>query len=296
MGSNNASDQGRSDLKPDPAEPEKEGTEQHLQPLIPPKSVLSDYRKTFLPFQPPSHTILAPVNLLASKTMDETRKLEEFDKVFGSERDEVIDVDVPSLKTRFSDHDTNLQFDTYLSMRDIMAQIQGDISHPIDLTSTQDDVLMRNPTELLRSVSMKHLQFQEDVRPPYHGTYTKPFSTSELRKVARNPFTRLRRDTDYDYDSEAEWEEPEEGEDLESEGEEDTESLNGPDEMDGFLDDEDTADGTKSKRRLISGDLEPLSTGLCWEDKDGGLKPSAATEHTADFREYRMKFLISVLF
>ncbi len=72
---------------------------------------------------------------------------------------------------------------------------------------------------------------------------------------------------DYDYDSEGEWEEPGEGEDLDSEGEEEIESEDG-DDMEGFLDDEDVADSAKAlqKRRLVTGDLEPISTGLCWED------------------------------
>jgi chromatin assembly factor 1 subunit A len=69
-------------------------------------------------------------------------------------------------------------------------------------------------------------------------------------------------DTNYDYDSEAEWEEPEEGEDLNSEDEEEM-SEDGDDDMDGFLDDEDDA-MAGGKRRLIVGDLEPVSSGIRW--------------------------------
>lgn len=293
---NNACDQGHPSVGLISMQREKEGAEQNLQPSTPPKPILSDYRKTFLPFEPRSHTTLAPITAAPSESMDQTRKLEELDKILSSAQDDVIDLDVPGMKDRFSDYRSDLGRNVFLSMKDIMAQMQGNFSNPIDLTSAQDHILIQTPSELLRSVTMKHLQFHEDVRPPYYGTYTKITSPRELRKVARNPFLRLRWDTDYDYDSEAEWEEPEEGEDLESEGEDDTESLDEPDDMEGFLDDEGAADGTKTKKRLVSGDLEPLSTGLCWVDKDGRLKRSERDEHSVDFKEYRMGFLIGMIY
>ncbi|KAJ5416959.1 uncharacterized protein N7487_000509 [Penicillium crustosum] len=98
--------------------------------------------------------------------------------------------------------------------------------------------------------------------PPYQGTYTRPVSELSSRRLARNPYHRGLPDTDYDYDSEAEWEEPEEGEELDSE-EEDEGSDEGEDDLEGFLDDEDDA-LAEGKRRLIVGDLEPVSTGIKW--------------------------------
>jgi hypothetical protein len=113
---------------------------------------------------------------------------------------------------------------------------------------------------------MKSLKFGEDVRPPYQGTFTKTLPESAASKLMRNPFHRGLPDINYDYDSEAEWEEPEEGEDLDSEEEEEG-SEEGDDDLDGFLDDDE--DNVEGKRRLIVGDLEPLSTGLRWQF-DGG--------------------------
>ncbi|KAK3060226.1 hypothetical protein LTR53_020183, partial [Teratosphaeriaceae sp. CCFEE 6253] len=92
-----------------------------------------------------------------------------------------------------------------------------------------------------------------------------------------NPFSRTRTDTDYHYDSEAEWEEPEEGDDDVGDEEEEAESLTGDaDEMDGFLDDEN--DPAKNRRKLVTGDLQPNSTGMCWEDAVGTITQSIEGE------------------
>ncbi|EED17993.1 chromatin assembly factor 1 subunit A, putative [Talaromyces stipitatus ATCC 10500] len=134
------------------------------------------------------------------------------------------------------------------------------------LAKAQDMDLTPSTTALrdeLKKVTMKSLKFGEDVRPPYYGTFTRPLSKAQARKVSRAPYSRVLPEVNYDYDSEVEWEEPEEGEDLDSEGEEDA-SDDGDDDMDGFLDDED--EQLDSRRRLIVGDQEPVCTGVRWED------------------------------
>ncbi|PWY79574.1 hypothetical protein BO70DRAFT_50768 [Aspergillus heteromorphus CBS 117.55] len=144
------------------------------------------------------------------------------------------------------------------SVREIHLQMQNLGDQPETSEGAQR---LRN---LLKQVRMKSIRFGEDVRPPYQGTYTKSLPVSSARRMMRNPFYRGLPETNYDYDSEAEWEEPEEGEDLDSEEEEDG-SEDGEDDMDGFLDDDDDqlVDG---KRRLIVGDLEPVNTGLRWQE------------------------------
>ncbi|KAL9063180.1 MAG: hypothetical protein Q9157_008363 [Trypethelium eluteriae] len=276
-----------------PPKPGKEGEDQHLQPMTPSKHELSEYRKNFLPFQPASYTILAPLSRPARDSADRTRKLEELEKVLALEQDDAIDLDVPSLKTQFSDSTSVPESNTLLSMRDLIAQIQGTFTNPIDLTSVQDLATVQNPLHLLETVPVKHLKFHEDVRPPYSGTYTKITSPRTLRKISRNPFLHVRGDTDYNYDSEAEWEEPEESEDIESEGEDDAESVDGPDEVEDLIDDEGIVDGVKVKRKLMNGDLQPLSTSLCWVDQDGRLTRLEKDEHSADLKEYRMGLLIN---
>ncbi|KAK2623881.1 hypothetical protein QTJ16_006515 [Diplocarpon rosae] len=152
----------------------------------------------------------------------------------------------------------------YMRVRELMSEASnGDSFKPIDLTTDSQNSQIKRTDHLLKMIPMKFLQFQEDVRPPYRGTYTsRPLAG--VKKLARNPLRRDLPDTNYDYDSEAEWVEDEDAEDLKSEGDEE-EELDDDEDMDGFLDDEN--DETASARRLVlQGDLEPISTGLCWEN------------------------------
>ncbi|PMD29604.1 hypothetical protein L207DRAFT_445247 [Hyaloscypha variabilis F] len=154
-----------------------------------------------------------------------------------------------------------------MPVREIMSELYtGNASKPIDLTTDSQNSQIKRTGDLLKKIPMKLLHFQEDVRPPYRGTYTSRPVTG-MTRLARNPMRRDLPDTNYDYDSEAEWQEDEgeDAEDLKSEGDED-EELDDDEDMDGFLDDEN--DETANSRRLVlQGDLEPVSTGLCWEDR-----------------------------
>ena len=152
------------------------------------------------------------------------------------------------------------------TVKDLLARIHGTSQNPIDLTGSRSNAVDK-PMDLLAAIPVKYLSFAEDVRPPYIGTYTKVSDPQACSKLRRNPFTRSL-PTNYDYDSEAEWEEPGEGEDLGSEGEEELGEDDEEDEMEGFLDDEEAGDGNRMvnvRRRLVAGDLEPVSIGICWE-------------------------------
>ncbi|KAI4124356.1 MAG: hypothetical protein LQ347_005770, partial [Umbilicaria vellea] len=154
--------------------------------------------------------------------------------------------------------------------------------------------MAEKPVHWLRATSTKYLKFAEDIRPPYIGTYSKLPAECAVSKLCRNPFTRGLPQTNYDYDSEAEWEEPGEGEDLDSEGEEELGEDEDGDEMDGFLDDEDAGDGTGvagNRRRLVIGDLEPVSTGLCWDDGQGGGKRKGGPS-TFDLSPFRLEVIL----
>ncbi|KAI9765490.1 MAG: hypothetical protein M1840_007316 [Geoglossum simile] len=125
--------------------------------------------------------------------------------------------------------------------------------------------------ELLKSIPMKYLEFHEDVRPPYRGTFTKQPPADIVRSVSRNPTQRKLPNINYDYDSEAVWDPEEEGEDLDSEGEQEDATDEEADDMEGFLDDEDApeASGIVNKRRTVLSDLIPVCSGLCWDDGTG---------------------------
>jgi chromatin assembly factor 1 subunit A len=161
----------------------------------------------------------------------------------------------------------------------------GNVSKPIDLTTDSQNSQIKRTGDLLRKIPMKFLQFQEDVRPPYRGTYTSR-PVNGMTKLARNPLRKDLPNTDYDYDSEAEWIEDEDAEDLKSEGDED-EEVDDDEDMDGFLDDEN--DETANSRRLVlQGDLEPVSTGLCWEDRK-------KRNSNVKMMPYRMEVILGML-
>ncbi|POS87621.1 hypothetical protein EPUL_000844 [Erysiphe pulchra] len=122
---------------------------------------------------------------------------------------------------------------------------------------------------IFKSVPVKSLKFHEDVRPPYIGT----FSNQPIHDLPN---------VDYGYDSEAEWVEDEEGEDLQSDDEED--DVDDAEDIDGFLDDEND-ENPRSRQFDLTGDLEPVSTGLCWEDCN------ARNSHTS-LEIYRIEFIL----
>lgn len=246
-----------------PSRPESKAT-------TPAKAAVSDYDRYFLPFQLQSHCFMPPLSMLD----DPAAAQGAFDYCVNDpslrEKYDLGLVDsYASLEQQFSRERQSSRGLQMPRMRALVDQIQGTLQQPIDLTTDNEP---QNPMDALQSVPLRYLEFHEDVRPAYFGTYTKIRSPRATRKLSKNPFSRTRIDTDYDYDSEAEWEEPEEGEELLDEEEDEAESVGDAHEMDEFLDDED--DAMKSKRKLVTGDLLPTSTGLCWEDESGTIRPS----------------------
>ena len=60
--------------------------------------------------------------------------------------------------------------------------------------------------------------------------------------------------------------------------------------MDGFLDDD---EDPQLKRRMLSGDLVPVSTGLCWEDaKEVPKLNDGSGAICTELREFKMEFLL----
>lgn len=234
----------------------------------PAKPVVPDYHRYFLPFQLQTYTSMAapaiPIDLDAAQDM--------FDQEIGesSTGHDSIPVHSSSVLERHFTLERQISRGRHLSrIRKLFDQIHGRSQQPVDPTT---DELPSHPMSELQSVSRRHIAFESDVRPAYFGTYTKIDSPRVARQLARNPFTKARTDTDYDYDSELEWEEPEEGEDLLDEDDDEAESQGDVHEMDEFLDDED--DSLKSKRKVVTGDLVPTHSGLCWEDDSRHLVAS----------------------
>ncbi|KAK3099095.1 hypothetical protein LTR53_019084, partial [Teratosphaeriaceae sp. CCFEE 6253] len=72
------------------------------------------------------------------------------------------------------------------SMRALVDRIQGSSDQPIDLTQ---DTPAQQPLEAaMQQVTRRYLHFDEDVRPPYFGTYTQIRSPRSTRRLMVNPF------------------------------------------------------------------------------------------------------------
>ena len=256
----------------------------------PRKPRLPDYERSFPPFFVQSHTTLAPTHRFCRDEAGLCYAQEKIDEgLLQSQKAGDISKDVifrPYDLLHISPHGSDRCPPSVMSVKDIVADIDGVSHNPIDLTESQFQRANKKPLELLKSVPLKILKFAEDVRPPYIGTYTRLQETQSISRLARNPFRRELPDTNYDYDSEAEWEEPGEGEDLDSEGEEEIEDEDEAD-MEGFLDDEET-DARAIKRRPILGDLEPTCSGLCWE----GPQARGSENSTIDLLIFKLDILL----
>ncbi|KAJ4352902.1 chromatin assembly factor-I (CAF-I) p90 subunit [Ascochyta clinopodiicola] len=250
------------------------------------KNAQSDYERCFLPFSLPSHAILAPINAFMEDTETLNVARARLDQLSRKDNAGLQPLTLQTLKVLLPAR-ARRGLKT-AAIAEIAKRVHGSPDRPVDLTN-DINTDHEQPVEMLKGIPMKYLHFGEDVRPPYYGTYTKSYPDATARRLARNAVSRVRQDTNYDYDSEAEWEEPEEGEDLDSEGEDDMEEE-GDDDMDGFLDDE---EDPQLKRRMLSGDLVPVSTGLCWEDTNGVSKLNDGSDAICtEFKGFKMEYLL----
>ena len=265
----------------------------NVLPFSPQKSIQknahSDYERCFLPFSLPSHAILAPTNAFMADKEKLSVARARLDQLARDDKAGLEPLTINTLKVSLPKRGSRGL--KTAAITEVVKRVHGSPDRPIDLT-TDDNANQQAPLDMLMNIPMKYLHFGEDVRPPYYGTYTKSYSAVAARRLARNAISRTRQDTDYDYDSEAEWAEPEEGEDLDSEGEDDLEEE-GDDDMDGFLDDD---EDPQLKRRMLSGDLVPVSTGLCWEDAKGVPKLNDGSGAICtELKEFKMEFLLGKL-
>lgn len=232
----------------------------------PRKPVLSHYEKTFPEFFVHADVTLAKVNRFERDEEGIISTQNAIDGYMSGDRSpgRVRPFDATSL---FHLTSSNVRRGKYpMPVRDIMTEFSGAYSRVIDLTTDSQNSQIKRMRELLRKVPVKIIMHAEDVRPPYRGTYTSR-PVNGMAKLARNPWRKELPDKNYDYDSEAEWIEDEDAEDCMSDGEEEEDVEDGED-MEGFLDDEN--DELANGRRTAThgnNDLEPISTGLCWEDK-----------------------------
>lgn len=253
-----------------------------------------DYERSFPPFFLQSYTVISPLTQFLRDDAGlkyAEMKIDEGLAQDGGDAD-MFPVVFDPVKVLHIPQKYSNNFRQRRSVKELVAEILGSSHFPIDSTSPGSKPLEK-ARDLLAAIPIKYLEFAEDVRPPYIGTYTKILDTRAFRKLRRNPVTRTLPTVNYNYDSEAEWEELGEGEDLESEGEEEVEDEDG-DDIKEFLDDEEEpGEGTRmanSKRGLMDGDLEPVSTGLCWE-KLGDPKYSGNDDQGPDHKAFQLEII-----
>ncbi|KAL3486275.1 chromatin assembly factor 1 subunit A-domain-containing protein [Aspergillus germanicus] len=251
--------QSQSPSKPISTSPKKPSEDRMIVDTPTETSGASDYKRAFPDFFLQRHTYLAPPHRFERDAHALSHLQDKVDSYFKSAGSAEPLVFRPSELFKLIPYKRK-RGALSMSVRDILLQMQS--LHDVPETSEATNKLQNS----LRRVRMKSLKFGEDVRPPYMGTYTKQLPQSAAARLMRNPFRRELPEVNYDYDSEAEWEDAEEGEELDSEEEEEG-SEEGDDDMDGFLDDEDDQ-LLNGKRRMLVGDLEPVSTGLKWQDQE----------------------------
>lgn len=255
-----------------------------------PTSSVSDYDRRFLPFSVPANTVLAPENHFHTSKTDSDASSARFERIIASSaptsliRAELVD----NLATDGSMVYASSFMDK--SVQDIVAEMQGSQTKLAGLTAASNAKMTSFPQQQLKKIPLKYIHYEQDVRPPYYGTYSKIMPQREAKHLARSSCSSGLPNIDYDYDSEAEWEEPEEGEDLLSDGEDDGESLEGEDDMEGFLDDE---NDTLAKRRVVvATDLEPQSSGLCWQNEHGEIRRADGGSEEALFKGFTLGVLL----
>ncbi|KAK1963370.1 hypothetical protein LY78DRAFT_694909 [Colletotrichum sublineola] len=249
------------------------------------KKEKSQYEKLFQPFYVHSTVRMAknPFEMDQETHEAKTKILEEY---FNGKREpaqvgKFDPVDVFQLPSRPVERGK-----IYPPVRYTMEKMLKLTQHAQGASEEDKKAALKEATDALRHIPIKHLRFYQDVRPAYRGTITlRPYQAgkSGMRRLARKPTLRDQLPLNYEHDSEAEWES--EGEDVDMEDEDDEDLDDGDGDMDGFLDD---SDDNGPARFVSANGLEPESTGLCWENQKR-MGPNRTVY------EHRMEFILETL-
>ena len=249
---------------------------------------VSDYQRTFLQFAAPSNSVVAGPNYFTWDQAYTQKALRDADTWFapgGTSRNKQTLAKCLDLSC-FEAPDRGWVSDT---VSKLVTRIDGSTPGVTDRTSESSTKPM-DARAKLQEHPMKYIFFHQDVRPPYIGTLSSIRTRSDALRLARRPCKKSREEVDYEYDSEAEWDEPEEGEDLGSEGEDDDDSIADGEELEEFLDDEGADGVSKPRKHMLSGDMLPVSTGLCWEN-DAQKLVTSVQGLAINPSDYRMEVL-----
>lgn len=206
----------------------------------------SPYDKLFLPFFRKKNVIMAPKRFSNKEEFKATMK--DFESLLSN----------PSLSTDESSRSFFMRAQLKSKSQRNLCTTPLEIMNRLDSSKSTETQIY----ELLQKLGpIKYLQFYENTKPPYVGTWCSILHSSVKIPMA-NPFDTSNPTVNYDYDSDLDWngeDAEEEGEDIDAEEDEDEdEEVEEDDDMDDFVESND-----QNKAKLIMGRLVPICK---WKD------------------------------
>lgn len=208
------------------------------------------YNKVFLPFFQKKNVIMAPSIQLSDSGLK--KSIADFDLIVKAANNKSGSTDVSSFLKACKPKPRERNFTT-----------PQDIVNALNSSQATESQIYEMFQNLL---PMKYLQFYENTKPPYIGTWCSSNHASTKLPV-RNPFDTSKSGLDYSYDSDAEWngedaEDEGEGEDIDNDDEDDDDDdIDDEEEMDDFVESNDLM----KKKKRIMGPLVAISK---WNNDD----------------------------
>lgn len=211
---------------------------------------LDIYNKVFLPFFQKKNVIIAPPLQLSDFELK--KSIDKFDTMVRCSNNQYENSDISTFFKSSKPKHSERKFTSPQDIVNALNSSQATESHIYEMFQNL--------------LPMKYLQFYENTKPPYIGTWCS--ATHVLTKFpARNPFDTSKSGLDYSYDSDAEWngddaEDEGEGEDIDNDDEDDEdEDIDDEEEMEDFVESNDLM----KKKKRIMGPLVAISK---WNNDD----------------------------
>lgn len=213
------------------------------------------YEKQFLPFFQKKTVIVAPSLQLSSEQLASSKA--KFESLLSS--------DSVESESFFDSYNYNCNVKSVKISPD-------EIINALNSPETTEDTIY----QMIQGIPpIKYLQFYENTRPPYIGTWCSK-EHIDLHFPVLEPFNKEKTGFDYDYDSGLDWDGDEEGEgdDIDDDDMDDDDDLEEAEEedMDDFVDDD-----SKKKKRFI-----------------GPLVPVCQWKSDNDFNDMKYQMLVNV--
>lgn len=193
------------------------------------------YEKDFLPFFIKRNALMAPTQSLSKADLEDL--IRKFDESLSSSNTASLSEMFPKLA---------------ISTQHSIFTTSEELAEALNSTSSSESTVV---TLIKNLPNIKYLQFYENAKPPYVGTWCSQ-KHSNIPFKASNPLDTSLTGYDYNYDSDLDWQDGDEGdgEDIDDlEDGDDDEDLNEDEEMDDFV------ENNNEKRRLNLGPMEAVT-------------------------------------